>query len=116
MHLSLTRSQLNNFAVATATSPFIGASAYGTFIFFGCVTVIGIFYVIFLVPETKGRTLEEMDEIFGTTGLAATDAARKQRIESEIGLLALVGVESSEEKGLETIAHSDEFVESKTAQ
>lgn len=77
---------------------------------------MGIFYVIFLVPETKGRTLEEMDEIFGTAGLAATDAARKQRIESEIGLLALVGVESSEEKSVEAATHSEDFVEGKTAQ
>lgn len=85
--------------MATATSPFISASAYGAFIFFGCVTVVGILYVIFLVPETKGRTLEEMDELFGAAGIAAADAARKHRIESEIGLLALVGVEEVPEKG-----------------
>lgn len=57
-----------------------------------------MFYVIFLVPETKGRTLEEMDELFGSTGLAAADSERKHRIEREIGLLALVGAEPSDEK------------------
>ena len=55
-------------------------------------------YVIFLVPETKGRTLEEMDELFGSTGMAAADNERKHRIEREIGLLALVGVEPADEK------------------
>lgn len=49
----------------------------------------------FLVPETKGRTLEEMDEIFGSTGIAAEDAVTKLRIEQEIGLLALLGEEAT---------------------
>ena len=95
--------------MATATSPFINTSKLGTFIFFGCVTTVAIFYVIFFVPETKGRTLEEMDELFGTTGMAAADAERKHRIESEIGLLALVGVESSEAEKSHT--HSTDHVE-----
>ncbi|KAJ5910535.1 hypothetical protein N7504_005178 [Penicillium tannophilum] len=107
---------LNNFAVATATSPFVKASTLGTFIFFGCVTVVGILYVIFFVPETRGRTLEEMDEIFGSTGLAAADAERKHRIESEIGLLALVGVEghSGMEKEDFQASHSEKVVETTT--
>ncbi|RFU27239.1 hypothetical protein B7463_g9110, partial [Scytalidium lignicola] len=82
---------LNNFAVGMSTSPFISASQYGAFIFFGCITTIGVFYVYFFVPETKGRTLEEMDELFGSTGIAAADEERKLRIEREIGLLALLG-------------------------
>lgn len=87
--------QLNNFAVGMATSPFISTTQFGAFIFFGCITLIGAFYVWFFVPETKGRTLEEMDELFGTTGLAAADSERKHRIEREIGLLALLGEEDS---------------------
>ncbi|OGE56523.1 hypothetical protein PENARI_c003G09143 [Penicillium arizonense] len=89
---------LNNFAVGTATSPFLEKSNFGAFIFFGCITSIAVVYVIFLVPETKGRTLEEMDELFGTTGVAAADNERKVRIEREIGLLALVGMEPADEK------------------
>lgn len=77
------------------TSPFIKASDYGTFIFFGCITTLAVLYVIFLVPETKGRTLEEMDEIFGSHGVAAEDEALKRRIEHDIGLLALLGEDST---------------------
>lgn len=84
---------LNNFAVGLATSPFIAASNYGTFIFFGGVTTIGVLYVWFFVPETKGRTLEEMDELFGSEGMAVEDETRKRQIEREIGLLALLGEE-----------------------
>ncbi|KAL2812569.1 general substrate transporter [Aspergillus cavernicola] len=81
---------LNNFAVAMATSPFLSTSQFGAFIFFGALTTIGVIWVYFFVPETKGRTLEEMDELFGSVGLAQADAERKARIEREIGLTALL--------------------------
>ena len=44
----------------------------------------------FFVPETKGRTLEEMDELFGSVGFAAEDALTKEKIERDIGLYALL--------------------------
>lgn len=106
---------MNNFVVATITSPFISVSPWGTFVFFGAVTAIGILYVIFLVPETKGRTLEEMDELFGAAGIAAADATRKHRIESELGLLALVGIESSEEKKEVETVERQEYSKSSAA-
>ncbi|KAL4966082.1 putative MFS monosaccharide transporter [Aspergillus stella-maris] len=82
---------LNNFAVAMSTSPFISTSQFGAFIFFGVITVIGVLWVFFFVPETKGRTLEEMDEVFGEVGFAREDLERKARIERDIGLTALLG-------------------------
>ncbi|PWY75300.1 MFS monosaccharide transporter [Aspergillus sclerotioniger CBS 115572] len=103
---------LNNFGVGLATSPFIAASAYGTFIFFGCVTVVGVLYVWFFVPETKGRTLEEMDELFGSEGMAAEDEALRQRIDREIGLTALLHGEIIEttDKVPEKAVHEDNVV------
>ena len=89
---------MNNFAVGLFTSPFIAASDYGTFIFFGCITTIAVLYVFFFVPETKGRTLEEMDEIFGANGVAASDEQLKKQIERDIGLLALLGVSTPAEE------------------
>lgn len=74
-----------------ATSPFVSVSSYGTFIFFGCITTLAVFYVIFLVPETKDLTLEEMDEIFGSDGIGRQDLERKAQIERDIGLYALLG-------------------------
>lgn len=38
------------------------------------------------MPETKGLTLEEMDEVFGSAGLAAGEHARFAEIERRIGL------------------------------
>uniref|UniRef100_A0A182NAM7 Major facilitator superfamily (MFS) profile domain-containing protein n=1 Tax=Anopheles dirus TaxID=7168 RepID=A0A182NAM7_9DIPT len=34
------------------------------FIFFGCLSVLGIVFVYFFLPETKGRTLEEIENYF----------------------------------------------------
>lgn len=38
------------------------------------------------VPETKGLTLEEMDDVFGSSGLAAADQQRQDDINKRIGL------------------------------
>ncbi len=37
---------------------------YGAFWFFMCCTLAGIVFVYFLLPETKGKTLEEIEKIF----------------------------------------------------
>ena len=38
---------------------------YGTFWFFMCCTVASVAFVYFLLPETKGKTLEDIAKIFG---------------------------------------------------
>lgn len=90
-----------------ATSPFIKSTQFGAFIFFGAITTIGALYVYFLVPETKGRTLEEMDELFGATGIARADEERKERIEREIGLIALLGGNESAEPKADSVPGND---------
>ncbi|PSK60245.1 hypothetical protein B9Z65_1143 [Elsinoe australis] len=81
---------LNNFAVGLSTSPFIAATDFGTFIFFGVMSILAILFLVFYVPETKGRTLEEMDELFGEAGFASADLTLKKQIEDDIGLTALI--------------------------
>lgn len=79
---------LNNFAVAMSTPDMIAHLKFGAYIFFGLICVIGAAYVWFLVPETKNRTLEEMDEIFkDESGQGRRDMERMQRIWQELGLL-----------------------------
>ncbi|TQS32114.1 hypothetical protein Golomagni_07580, partial [Golovinomyces magnicellulatus] len=56
---------LANFTVGIATPPMLEKITYGTYIFFACFCLIAGFWAFFLVPETMGRTLEQMDEIFG---------------------------------------------------
>ncbi|KAF8896348.1 hypothetical protein BD779DRAFT_1495399 [Infundibulicybe gibba] len=61
---------------------------FGTFVFFGAFSFLGGLFIMFLVPETKGLTLEEMDQVFGDSkGLAAADLARQAAIHRRLGLL-----------------------------
>ncbi len=61
---------MSNFIVGQITPDLIEHIRYGTFIFFGLMTLGGVIFVWFVVPETKRLSLEEMDTIFGTQGVA----------------------------------------------
>lgn len=66
----------------------VASMNYGTFIFFGIMCFLAAAFIYFMVPETKGLTLEEMDEVFGDeAGNAADDRARLDRIYTELGLM-----------------------------
>lgn len=39
-------------------------AGFGTYVFFACFCFLGAIWAYMLVPETKGRTLEELDEVF----------------------------------------------------
>jgi hypothetical protein len=43
---------------------FISMSHGGTMLFFSCVTAIGLVWVYFFLPETSGKSLESLDEMF----------------------------------------------------
>ncbi|KAF2270887.1 general substrate transporter [Lojkania enalia] len=61
---------LFNFVVARATPNMlatVGAHGYGAFIIYSCFCYSMFFYVWFLIPETKGLSLEKMDDLFGIT-------------------------------------------------
>ena len=45
----------------------MGTAGYGMFFMFGCFCIIMAVFVWFFVPETKGLSLEKMDELFGVT-------------------------------------------------
>jgi hypothetical protein len=50
---------------------------------------LGAFFIMFFVPETKGLTLEEMDDVFGDReGLGVADQQRQNAIADRIGLTA----------------------------
>ena len=59
-----------NFIVTQVTPVMLQKFRYGTFIFYGILTFAGGVFVWLCVPETKRLTLEEMDAIFGSQGVA----------------------------------------------
>ena len=40
-------------------------AGFGTYIFFAIFCLMSGVWALLLVPETKGKTLEELDEVFG---------------------------------------------------
>ncbi|GFF91965.1 quinate permease [Aspergillus udagawae] len=61
---------LFNFVVARAVPNMlatVGANGYGTYIIFSCFCLSMGVFVWFFIPETKGLSLEKMDELFGVT-------------------------------------------------
>ncbi|SJL05401.1 probable MFS sugar transporter [Armillaria ostoyae] len=79
---------MNNFIVGQVTPSMLQHIGYGTFVFFGIFSFLGGCFVLFLVPETKGVSLEEMEELFGnTTNLATEDLRRLEDIHKRLGLI-----------------------------
>lgn len=56
---------LGNFTVGVITPPMIEKLGFGTYVFFGAWCALAVVWAYMLVPETKGKTLEQMDEVFG---------------------------------------------------
>ncbi len=58
---------LSNFIIAIITPPLLDAAGFGAYIFFAVFCGGAVLWAIFLLPETMGRTLEEMEVVFGDT-------------------------------------------------
>ncbi|OIW32326.1 general substrate transporter [Coniochaeta ligniaria NRRL 30616] len=58
---------LCNFTVGIASPPMLENIHYGTYIFFASFCMLSGVWALLLVPETKGKTLEEIDIMFGDT-------------------------------------------------
>ncbi|KAI5838460.1 general substrate transporter [Morchella snyderi] len=70
---------LFNFVVARATPNMmatVGEGGYGTYFIYGSFCFSMFFFTWFFVPETKGISLEKMDEIFGVVDTKISDSER----------------------------------------
>ncbi|KAI1429090.1 general substrate transporter [Xylaria sp. FL1777] len=56
---------ISNFVVAQVSPPIESATGYGLYILFIIICIFAFFFVRFALVETKGRSLEEMAEVFG---------------------------------------------------
>jgi hypothetical protein len=64
---------------------------------------LGGVFVLLFVPETKALTLEDMDDVFGSAGLAASDAQRQTEIAQRIGLTEFTDKEVREDYHLKDV-------------
>ena len=84
---------LCNFAVAISTPDFVAKAGFGAYVFLGVMCILGAAYVYYFTPETKNKSLEELDEAFGdTSGTAKKERDLHIKIMHEVGLLELAGV------------------------
>ncbi|GLB45035.1 putative major facilitator superfamily, sugar transporter (TC 2.A.1.1) family protein [Lyophyllum shimeji] len=102
--IGATSNWANTIVVAYSVPPMIKHIGFGTYILFASFNVLSIIFVYFFVPETKGKTLEEMDLVFGSHTSRA-ETAMLAGIQNEVGLTALLhghrkaeGTKSSTEK------------------
>lgn len=81
---------MNNFIVGQVTPDMLASLRFGTYFFFGALTVLGAGFVWLIVPETKGLSLEEMDVLFGSDGSSAADEVLMERARQEVGIADVV--------------------------
>ncbi|KGB80086.3 hypothetical protein I307_05842 [Cryptococcus deuterogattii 99/473] len=97
MSVSSGANWIMNFTVAMITPHMIGSIGYKTYIVFMCFCVFGFFFSIFILPELKGLSLEEIDQLFHDTS-GVEDRARRERIAAQIGLDKVAGQIQHHEK------------------
>lgn len=55
---------MSNFIIGLVTPRMLETMKWGTYVFFAAFAFIAFFFTWFFIPETKGRPLEEMDQVF----------------------------------------------------
>ncbi|KAI1071621.1 hypothetical protein LB507_005516 [Fusarium sp. FIESC RH6] len=63
---------LGQFIIVYSTPYMMTDITWGTFILFACSVVFGLCFAFFLIPETKGISLEGMDLLFSRKGMPRT--------------------------------------------
>ncbi|KAF2768501.1 putative MFS monosaccharide transporter [Teratosphaeria nubilosa] len=81
--LSTASNWLNNFIIGLITPPLVEHTGYGAYVFFAVFCLLSFVWVYIFVPETKGKTLEQMDHVFGDVSSEAEEA-RRDRIERDL--------------------------------
>ena len=108
-----------NFIIGLTTRDMLASMKYGTYIFFAAFCGMGAVFVWLVVPETKNKTLEELDIYFGgdNNSIAAADRERMRRIEESLGIAGVREVEElrvgAGEKGVGGSEHSESAEEVK---
>ncbi|KAI9810837.1 MAG: hypothetical protein M1827_006044 [Pycnora praestabilis] len=65
------------------TPPLVENTGYGAYVFFAVFCLLSLVWTFFFVPETTGRTLEQMDHVFKDRS-NQQEVARRQRIGAAI--------------------------------
>ncbi|OQV07209.1 hypothetical protein CLAIMM_11675 [Cladophialophora immunda] len=78
--LAVATNWLANFIIGVSVPPMIDSMRFGTYVFFAFFCFASGVFSYLLIPETKGKTLEEMDAAFGDTSGAEERELMKNAI------------------------------------
>lgn len=81
--LSTCSNWFNNFVIGLITPPLVQDTGYGAYVFFAVFCLLSGIWTFFFVPETNGKSLEDMDKVFKDISSEAEEQ-RRERIEREI--------------------------------
>ncbi|KAK4612616.1 High-affinity glucose transporter [Fulvia fulva] len=81
--LSTCSNWFNNFIIGLITPPLIQHTGFGAYVFFAVFCLLSLVWTFFFVPETNGKSLEDMDHVFKDIDSTAEEH-RRERIEREI--------------------------------
>lgn len=84
---------MSNFIIGLVTPDMLEKIGYGTYLFFAVFALLAFAFTWIVLPETKGRSLEEMDAVFGDA-TAHEEKVRLFTIAQSLGL-----EEAEKEKG-----------------
>ncbi|KAI4668124.1 uncharacterized protein J4E78_001947 [Alternaria triticimaculans] len=81
--LSTCSNWFNNFIIGLITPPLVQNTGFGAYTFFAVFCALAFVFTFFVVPETSGKTLEEMDQVFKDVSSEAEEQ-QKARIMRDI--------------------------------
>ncbi|PNP86641.1 hypothetical protein FNYG_00031 [Fusarium nygamai] len=85
MAITTSATWMCNFIIGLVTPDMLANLGWGTYIFFAAFCLLAFLFTYFFVPETRGKSLEDMDLVFGDTA-SHEEKARLMEIASSMGL------------------------------
>ncbi|EXK27514.1 MFS transporter, SP family, sugar:H+ symporter [Fusarium oxysporum f. sp. lycopersici 4287] len=89
MAITTSATWMCNFIIGLVTPDMLATIGWGTYIFFAAFCLLAFLFTYFFVPETRGKSLEDMDLVFGDTA-SHEEKARLMEIASSMGLTEAV--------------------------
>jgi hypothetical protein len=90
---------MSNFIIGLVTPDMLTTIKWGTYIFFAAFCLLAFASTYFFIPETRGKTLEDMDLVFGDTE-AYEEKERIRGIEAQLRGVHIDGTENEKEMAL----------------
>lgn len=98
MSITTSATWMCNFVIGLVTPDMLDKLGWGTYLFFAAFCLLALGFTYFFVPETKGRSLEDMDRVFGDVA-AHEEKKRLYEIAAELGIVELDTVGGSGKGG-----------------